>query len=439
MGAWRLAFGPQLAVIALIGAGAAGCSDSSRFDSNPFASENTGSRSEVTGSIPKSANSVESKPLPHLASNGGEGYSGGGRGMGSYQPSQPANSDVTGSLPPAAPPPPPSWSWEGGTPITLRAGDTLETLSRRYGVPVAVIMQSNNISNPALVHAGQHLVIPHLKGPAAALAAPPPRLAANAPALPAAAPTLPPAAPVPPPRMALAPSSAVHVVAAGETLRSIAHMYGKPVLVLAKANNIAPDSRVKIGERIVVPDAKAAAQPPAALPKRAEAPAAAAPQNLASVAESPHSARLASPAAPVEEDSAVKTAEPAGKVGEFRWPVRGRVIAGFGPKPNGLQNDGINLAVPEGTPVKAAEDGVVAYAGNELKGYGNLVLLRHSNGFVTAYAHASEILVKKGDVIKRGQTIAKSGQTGSVTAPQLHFEIRKGSTPVDPAQYLNGA
>jgi murein DD-endopeptidase MepM/ murein hydrolase activator NlpD len=175
------------------------------------------------------------------------------------------------------------------------------------------------------------------------------------------------------------------------------------------------------------------------LPKRAEAPPAAAPQNLASVAESPHSARLASPAAPVEEDSAVKTAEPAGKVGEFRWPVRGRVIAGFGPKPNGLQNDGINLAVPEGTPVKAAEDGVVAYAGNELKGYGNLVLLRHSNGFVTAYAHASEILVKKGDVIKRGQTIAKSGQTGSVTAPQLHFEIRKGSTPVDPAQYLNGA
>ena len=103
-----------------------------------------------------------------------------------------------------------------------------------------------------------------------------------------------------------------------------------------------------------------------------------------------------------------------------------------------MQNDGINLAVPEGTPVKAAEDGVVAYAGNELKGYGNLVLLRHSNGFVTAYAHASEVLVKKGDVVKRGQVIAKSGQTGTVTSPQLHFEIRKGSVPVDPAQYLNG-
>ena len=91
----------------------------------------------------------------------------------------------------------------------------------------------------------------------------------------------------------------------------------------------------------------------------------------------------------------------------FRWPVRGRVIAGFGPKPNGLQNDGINLAVPEGTPVKAAEDGIVAYAGNELKGYGNLVLVRHSNGFVTAYAHASEIMVKRGDQVKRGQVIAQ--------------------------------
>jgi len=95
--------------------------------------------------------------------------------------------------------------------------------------------------------------------------------------------------------------------------------------------------------------------------------------------------------------------------------------------------------VPEGTPVKAAEDGVVAYAGNELKGYGNLVLIRHANGYVTAYAHASELLVKRGDAIKRGQVIAKSGQSGEVASPQLHFEIRKGSTPVDPLQFLNGA
>jgi len=137
-------------------------------------------------------------------------------------------------------------------------------------------------------------------------------------------------------------------------------------------------------------------------------------------------------------ESVPKAAEAAGALPSFRWPVKGRVIAAFGSKNNGAQNDGINLAVPEGTPVKAADDGVVAYAGNELKGYGNLVLVRHANGYVSAYANASELLVKRGDTVKRGQVIAHAGQTGNVTSPQLHFEIRKGSTPVDPMQFLDG-
>lgn len=119
---------------------------------------------------------------------------------------------------------------------------------------------------------------------------------------------------------------------------------------------------------------------------------------------------------------------------EFRWPARGRVIQSF--KTGG--NDGINIAVPEGTAVKAAEDGVVAYAGSELKGYGNLVLIRHPNGFVSAYANNGSLDVKRGDPVKRGQTIAKSGQTGNVSSPQLHFELRKGAQPVDPAIYLAG-
>ena len=145
--------------------------------------------------------------------------------------------------------------------------------------------------------------------------------------------------------------------------------------------------------------------------------------------------RRRSPSGP----SPAKTAEATGALPSFRWPVRGRVITAYGAKTNGKANDGINLAVPEGTPVKAADDGVVAYSGNELKGYGNLVLIRHSNGYVTAYAHASELMVKRGDTIKRGQVIAKSGQSGEVASPQLHFEIRKGSSPVDPLQFLNGA
>jgi murein DD-endopeptidase MepM/ murein hydrolase activator NlpD len=147
----------------------------------------------------------------------------------------------------------------------------------------------------------------------------------------------------------------------------------------------------------------------------------------------PAAARSITPAA---EQPAAKTAV-AAAMPTFRWPVRGRVISGYGVKTSGQQNDGINVAVPEGTPIKAAEDGVVAYAGNELKTYGNLVLIRHSNGYVTAYAHASEILVKRDDPIRRGQVIAKAGQTGNVAAPQLHFEIRKGSSPVDPMPYLD--
>ena len=153
-------------------------------------------------------------------------------------------------------------------------------------------------------------------------------------------------------------------------------------------------------------------------------------------------ARLAQATTNIETPPAetpAKAAEATGALPTFRWPVRGKVITSYGAKTNGKANDGINLAVPEGTPVKAAEDGVVAYSGNELKGYGNLVLVRHSNGYVTAYAHASELLVKRGETIKRGQIIAKSGQSGEVGSPQLHFEIRKGSSPVDPLQFLNGA
>jgi murein DD-endopeptidase MepM/ murein hydrolase activator NlpD len=189
---------------------------------------------------------------------------------------------------------------------------------------------------------------------------------------------------------------------------------------------------VRMGERIVIPGVRNSTPVASAAPAPAPRYAAAMPSN---------SARMVQPAQekPETAEPPASAAEPMGSTPGFRWPVRGRIITGFGPKPTGQQNDGINLAVPEGTAIKAADDGVVAYAGNELKGYGNLVLVRHPNGYVTAYAHASELMVKRGDQIKRGQVIAKSGQTGNVTSPQLHFEIRKGATPVDPMQFLTGA
>lgn len=182
-------------------------------------------------------------------------------------------------------------------------------------------------------------------------------------------------------------------------------------------------------------EAKTAAAPAqsktAGAPAKAEAPkaeAAAKPQQVAAVkpeqaAPAAAAPKAEAPAAAAEDDKP-----------EFRWPARGRVIKGF----KAGQNEGINIAVPEGTPVKAAESGVVVYSGNEVKGYGNLVLIRHPNGFVSAYANNGELLVKRGDQVKRGQQIAKSGQTGDVSAPQLHFELRKGSTPVDPTHYLAG-
>jgi murein DD-endopeptidase MepM/ murein hydrolase activator NlpD len=424
---------PQLVAISLIGIAVAGCSaDSGRFGEGfGSSSPSAASRSDVTGSItqtapPSTASSshVDSHPLPNLAS-ADNGASGGGRGMGSYQP----GGEATGSIAAAPPPPPqPTWTWEGGTAITVAPGETLETIARKHAVPVSAIMEANHITSATAVHPGEHLVIPRYRAAPAATAAAPPqtRIATTAPAA---------SAPYSPPHGGLVAPSGTHVVAPGETLNSIARLYGKPVMVIAKANNIAPDTRVRVGDHIVIPEM---GEHPAPVASRTEAPAVAPSESVATI-ESPHSARIATPSEPVAGDNPVKTADAASAMPSFRWPVRGRIIAAFGPKPNGLQNDGINLAVPEGTPIKAAEDGVVAYAGNELKGYGNLVLVRHANGFVTAYANASEILVKRGENVKRGQVIARSGETGNVTSPQLHFEIRKGATPVDPSQYLSGA
>ena len=124
---------------------------------------------------------------------------------------------------------------------------------------------------------------------------------------------------------------------------------------------------------------------------------------------------------------------------KFGWPVQGHIIEGFGGTRHGERNDGINIATQDGAPIRAAAAGTVTYTGNELKGYGNLVLIRHDNGYVTAYAHAGSIKVSRGDVVERGQVIGTAGETGDVDRPQLHFEIRKGVQAVDPTQYLNRA
>jgi len=409
----------------LFGLGAGACSsDIHRFDgvlSNPYASR--GPSSEVTGSVQSApAGRVESRPLP-------QPYA--------AQPLPPPVSRPV-SYAASAPSPAPAynpatapsyagatssgrgggnanWSSEGGTPITVGPGETLYSLSQRYGVPTGAIMQANGLHSPTL-RTGQQIVIPRYQAAAVAQTAP-------------RAPALRPSSP--PPTL----GSQVHVVAPGETLYAIARRYGRSVTDIAAANRIPPHTQLKLGDRLIIPRTRtAAASEPPPVPEPAQARPQASTTKVASL-EPAATARVATPAQEAQIDDPDPPRQSGGNLA-FRWPVRGRVIAGFGTKTNGQQNDGINLAVPEGTAIRAAEDGVVAYAGNELKGYGNLILIRHANGYVTAYAHASEIAVKRNDPVRRGQVIGRSGQTGSVNSPQLHFEIRKGSSPVDPMQFL---
>ncbi len=430
---------PHVAVLALMSIGFAGCSAdmSSRLSQNPFASQ-----PEATGAVPTAT--VERRDLPQHARPQSQyqsqalppaisapqsyptagGVSGGGRGLASYAP--PAHPiETTGSVPRSIAAARTPAQATTTTTIIVGTSDTLEILARRYNVSPAAILQANGYRGPRVLSPGQQLIIPR---PAAVGATPELTAPGSRPVAAASA----------------APS--IHVVNHGDTLLGIARRNHISAAELARANGIEPTAKLQLGMKLTVP-ARAAALVPGAQPAVAAVaqPAAAsvppATKMAAVTADPQQKARLAQ-ATTVEDTPAetpVKAAEATGALPTFRWPVRGKVITSYGAKTNGKSNDGINLAVPEGTPVKAAEDGVVAYSGNELKGYGNLVLIRHSNGYVTAYAHASELLVKRGDTIKRGQIIAKSGQSGEVGSPQLHFEIRKGSSPVDPLQFLNGA
>jgi murein DD-endopeptidase MepM/ murein hydrolase activator NlpD len=147
--------------------------------------------------------------------------------------------------------------------------------------------------------------------------------------------------------------------------------------------------------------------------------------------------RDAAPYTKVSTQALPPLAAPAGDAPTFAWPVSGRVISDFGANATGGKNDGINIAAPWGTPVRASAAGTVTYAGNELKDYGNLVLVKHSGGYTTAYAHAERLVVARGDVVTRGQVIAYAGQTGDVSTPQVHFEIRSATVPVNPRSYLS--
>lgn len=357
------------------------------------------------------------------------------------------------------------WTAAGGTPITVGAGDTMETLSGRYGVPTSALRAVNSV--PGQPVAGQKIIIPAYKP-----GAPAAKVAANGGYTPAAAqpaqatqprtpryeslsetPKAKPAQPRTPRYESLdkpAKASDLRKEPAAKTAKA------KPKKAAAAddedetpARKAAPKAATKAqakpqqaakppqkptGKQARLDDESDQPMPPKAPAKPVKA------AKMASAAEpkaaKPESRAVASKAEAKAEEAA-KPETTASVDQEFRWPARGRVISGYGSKGLSGTNEGINIAVPEGTSVKAAEGGTVAYAGEEIKGYGKMVLIRHPNGYVSAYAHNGELNVKRGDTVKRGQQIAKSGQTGNVTSPQLHFELRKGSDPVDPSKYLD--
>lgn len=259
--------------------------------------------------------------------------------------------------------------------VVVQRGDTVYGISRRFGIPMRAIIDSNGLAPPYALAIGQRLILPR-------------------------------------PR--------VHTVQRGDTLSEIARGYGVDMGEIARLNRLGAPYIIHVGQVLSLPTDNgvqvargggSSIQPP---PPGKPSPSVAAPVPP----------RQPEPAPPPRSAKA------------FAWPVSGRVVSRFGPTGNGQRNDGINIAIPEGTPVRAAENGVVVYAGNELKGFGNLLLIKHDGGWMTAYGHNASLSVSRGQSVRRGEVIAKAGKSGNVTTPQVHFEVRKGSQAVDPLAYL---
>lgn len=281
--------------------------------------------------------------------------------------------------------------------ILVQPGESLYVLARRHGVALRGLIQANKLNPPYVIRPGQKLRLPLTR---------------------------------------------YHVVGKGDTVYQVARHYDVDMGSLVRINQIEPPYRVVRGQSLRLPDAR--------IPKKYDKQRSSlARQNASTGRQGPHwvlarpsSATREKPLTPPararwRKPDPVKVRNPPPRTSrKFLWPVRGRIIESFGARVGGLHNDGINIAARKGASIRAAENGVVAYTGNQLQGFGNLVLLKHAGGWMTAYAHSSVILVKRGDIVRRGQTIAKVGRTGNVSKPQLHFELRRGERAVNPKDHL---
>lgn len=271
---------------------------------------------------------------------------------------------------------------QGGT-VVVKPGETLFAISRRTGVELRDIVVANKLEPPYALKAGQRLTIP---------------------------------------------AARYHIVRAGETGYSISRAYGTDLTTLARLNGLQKPYAVQVGQRLRLPASPTLTNGGSASRTVASAPAASRKPAAATASSSTAKSAPAAAQKPVPA--------PAAFAGSFSWPLNGRILSRFGPKQGGLHNDGINIAATPGATVRAAASGVVAYSGDGLKGFGWLILIKHGDGWVTAYAHNEAVLVQRGDTVRAGEPIARAGSTGSVDRPQLHFEIRQGRRAVDPLKHL---
>lgn len=266
--------------------------------------------------------------------------------------------------------------YNGGTratAATVRKGDTLYSISRAHDVPIREVIELNNLHPPYTLKIGQVIRLPQAK---------------------------------------------YHIVEKGDTLYNISKRYNVDMPTLSRTNNLQAPFTLKIGQKLLMPGTIVV-------------------KNRTPVPQSKTVSAKKTNTYQSSKKTSYTYVQPSTKRKQkFAWPVRGQVISKFGPISKGRNNDGINIKAARGTPVKAADAGTVAYAGNELKGFGNLILIKHTDGWVTAYAHNDTLKVRKGQKVARGSTIATVGSTGGVTQPQLHFETRAGKKALNPQAYL---
>jgi murein DD-endopeptidase MepM/ murein hydrolase activator NlpD len=360
------------------------------------------------------------------------------------------------------------WTSANAPSVTLASGENIDTLSRRYGVPTKEILKANGLKTASSAAPGQRIVIPTMNG---GNVANPAKTASQAVDLSKGG-KIPGPAKAPEQDAALlpnggaqrdkwqagpsgvggkpasggkgpGPAGGTYVVKSGDSLAKIAKENGVRIEDLKAANTI-DKAGIRIGQTLNMPHGGAMPTDPIKTasiapqkPVVKAAPVQAAPQPTPVKADAGPAPVSTQSVGDVEKKSDVAADAPEGTgIGKYRWPVRGAVIAAYGANVDGNRNDGIDISVPQGTPIKAAENGVVIYAGNGLKELGNTVLIKHDDGTVTVYGHADQLSVTRGQKVQRGQTVATSGMSGNAKQPQVHFEVRKSASPVNPMTFL---